>query len=225
LNRPKQAMRFLLSDICQNPFEVKHMDRDAFMLANGLLCRHDRQPHSDLKQTPESVLTIKVGIDRPTQHYAAWRLDSDQVRILTKMRAIEGALQLAADPKSSGQTQLFDYDFLISLEREVFLFLALVGGQTARIILRQALLRYGRFDGEDQGSSHPASSLSSTYSQLLIIVRGLGRIGAESDASLLRGYEHKVADKLRFTAREGNDLMGRRILKTLALSIKAIQNE
>lgn len=225
LKRPNQAMRFLLSDICQNPFEVKHMDRDAFMIANGLLGRHIRQPHIEFKETPEKVLTAKMGVDQQTRKYASWRLDSEQVRILAKMRAIDDALQHAADPTFSERPQLFDYDFLISLEREIFLFLALVGGQTARIILRQSLLRYGRFESGAQGSLHPSSSRPSTYSQLLIIVRGLGRIGTQSDATLLREYEQKIADRLISTDWGEHDVMGRRIHKALSHSLKAIQYE
>jgi hypothetical protein len=225
LEKPKRAVRFLLSDICQNPFEVKHLDRNAFVLANILACADNRHANSELNRTSAGVLAIPKGTHRRIQKYAAWRLDFDQVCMLTKIRTIGDMLQRTAEARDSEKPLLFDYDFLIALEREIFIFLALVGGQTARIILRHALARYGRFEREDPDSRHPLHSLPAVQSQLLIIIRGLGCIGTERDLDLLREFERKIMDMQTSKTNYFHHNADRRILEALTLSIKAIQHE
>jgi hypothetical protein len=225
LDDAKDALQFLLSDIFQNPLEVKHMDRNAMVLANILLRTHNQELKIDIHQTPEEVLQVQKGIERQIQQYVAWRLEFDQARILTKIRAIGDLLHLPAEEENQGRITLFDSMFLMALEREAFIFFALVGGKTSRIILRQALERYMlRLEVLDKEMDVSSMDLSKAINQSMIIVQGLGRIGRPKDVAMLEQLRNRLNNLSTLPTSEGVKVCISGLFSQLSRAIKAIQN-
>lgn len=232
LNDTRQPLQILLSDIFQNPFEVKHMDRNAIVLANGLLHRDFQtlQTHI-INQTSEAVFKNPQGIDPQVQQFAASRLDVDQTRIRTKLRTICELLHTPIGQINQGQHILFDHSFLTALEREIIILLSLVGGKTSRDILREALENYSQLLEDSMGiqSGKPGKQPAAPYTSMVVdqmagVIRALGRIGRPSDMDTLQQFKYRIG-KLE----GGKDLETVKdfipgLMKDLSYAIKAIQD-
>ena len=189
LNDPKRALQFLLADICQDPGQVAYTDRNAFALANVLLHKENKELYVDVNRTPEDVLRIQRPLHKQVQHYAAWRLEADRGRFLAKARTISAAVRKVLMTPSGQDPGPFEFRFLMALEREVFIFTALVKGHAARILLREALSTYGRPDADIYTSELTRQHLSQLIPHLQIIVRALGYAGNLEDLERLRELE------------------------------------
>jgi hypothetical protein len=185
IKRPKQALRFLLGDFCRQSDRVAPSDRFAIMLSNILLRTYNKELGVDIDMTPEEVLNVRNGLDEDMVRYAQFRIDALDDRFAEKVRRIHARLVsriIAAG--SRGQSP--SVRGLMLLEREIYIFLALLSGQTARRLLIRALTEYGdplagiyrHFEACD---GPPPDLLG----QLKIAVRGLGRVGMPDDVGLL----------------------------------------
>jgi hypothetical protein len=86
---------------------------------------------------------------------------------------------------------------LIAQEREAYIFLSLVGGNTARSVILSAVKEFGNMESEIYKLRKSQTHLADLLQLLKVAVRGLGRIGKSEDIYLL--------DHLKATAAE---LMG-----------------
>jgi hypothetical protein len=185
INRPKHALRFLLADFCRHPDQVEPSDRNAIMLANILLRTYNKELDVDIEMTPEEVLNVRNGLDRDVVHYAKFRIDSVEYRFSTKVRAIHENLVARLNATTSGR-QTPSVRHLLFLEREIFIFLSLLSGKTARLVLVSALTEYGDPKAGIYRHLRAASYLPVFLQHLKIIVRGVGRVGTRDDVGLLR---------------------------------------
>jgi hypothetical protein len=171
INRPKHALRFLLADFCRHPEKVEPSDRNAIMLANILLRTYNKELDVDIEMTPEEVLNVRNGLDRDVVHYAMFRIDSVEYRFSTKIRAIHDKMvALLNDATSDSQTPSVRH--LLFLEREIFIFLSLLSGKTAHLILVSALTEYGDPKAGIYRNLRAATYLPVFLQHLKIIVRG-----------------------------------------------------
>lgn len=228
LDSTRHALKFLLSDIFQNPFEVKHMDRRAIVLANVLLCADRSQVKIDIQKTSESVLNGQHGIDSRIQEYAVQCLDTDRLRISTKLRTICELLHHPAGQSDQGQRILFDHSFLTALEKEMIIFLSLVGGSTSRIILREALESYSlvlkdRLEQQDDLKSQPAPNTAMAVDQMVVVIRALGSAGRTEDIENLETLKHWIV-QLESRENEALKVFIPTLKKELSHAIKAIQH-
>ena len=185
INRPKHALRFLLADFCRHPDQVEPSDRNAIMLANILLRTYNKELDVDIEMTPEEVLNVRNGLDRDVVHYAKFRIDSVEYRFSTKVRAIHENLVARLNATTSSR-QTPSVRHLLFLEREIFIFLSLLSGKTARLVLVSALTEYGDPKAGIYRHLRAASYLPVFLQHLKIIVRGVGRVGTRDDVGLLR---------------------------------------
>jgi len=140
---------------------------------------------SHIELTPEEVLLIKDGLDREVVTYAAWRIESDREKFIAKIRTIHQAI-VKALTGSGTASRAMPFRFLAGLEREIFIFLSLMAGKTARSILRSAIKIYG--DPESIVFVQPESRdhTEALLHHLIVLIRGLGRIGNQSDLALFQ---------------------------------------
>ncbi|RLC29793.1 MAG: hypothetical protein DRH32_06780, partial [Deltaproteobacteria bacterium] len=190
MHQPKRAIRVLISDFCADPGVIEYADRNALMLANLLVRKYNKELNLDIELTPEEVLLVKEGLDREVVTYAAWRIESDSEKFITKIRTIHQAIVRSLQT-SEAVPQAMPFRFLAGLEREIFIFLALVGGKTARTVLRSAIKIYG--DPESIVFVQPESRVhtETLLQHLIVLIRGLGRIGSRSDLALFRKIRSK----------------------------------
>ena len=183
LKQPQNSISVLLEDLYQNSSVIRFADRKAFMLGNRLVRSYSQEIVS-YQITPEDVLLTDAGLDRKITSYAAWKIDNNQDKFFEKIRTIHHRLLEALDAEEE-QKHLIGIQDLLALEREAYIFLALVGGTTSKSVLLSALKEYGHPDSDlyqlSQGPKHMADLL-----QLLkVVIRSVGRVGDSTEAVLI----------------------------------------
>lgn len=185
MRRPKHALRFLLADFCRSPDSVHFSDRNAIMLANILLRTYNKELDVDIEMTPEEVLNVRNGLDKDVVNYAQFRLDTVETRFAAKVRTIHEKL-IAILEYPTPVKEKFTIRHLLLLEREIFIFLSLLSGKTAHLILVSALNEYGHPNDGIYRYARATTYLPVFLQQLKIIARGVGRIGTRDDIAQLK---------------------------------------
>jgi hypothetical protein len=183
MQKPKLAIKILISDFCQNPKTVNYSDSKALMLCSILIGKYSKGL-IDLEITPEDVLKVSAGMDKGAANYTAWRIDKDRYSFFEKMQTIHQNLDKRLD---SGREEVpsMPLPFFISLEREAFIFFSLVGGTSVHSILRSAVKEYGDPDSVIYHRKQSKNNIGALLKNLRIAIRGLGRVGGSGDLSTL----------------------------------------
>jgi len=182
--KPIQAIKVLLADFTRNPQGVYYPDRNAVMLLNQLLRAYNKEAVMDIENTPEEVLLVKAGLEASVVNYVAWKVDGGQKMFPNKIAAIRKSLVEAMEPDVS-EAQLLPIRFLLALEREVHIFLALIGGRIALEVMRDALKVYGNPSSRIYHLRESPLLRETLLLHLAAVIRGLGRVGHPSDVFLL----------------------------------------
>lgn len=189
--QPKRALKFLLSDVCRDTAVIYHSDRNAFMLINLLLRTYNQELDIDIELTPEEVLQVKNGMNKELVKYVQWRVDFDHQRFFNKVGTVHQRL-VEALKFGSSTIHSMPVHFLLSLEREIYIFLSLVGGKTARNVIRNAIMVYGNPQFGIYHLTESERHLTALLQQFKIVLRGLGRVGQARDFRILNDIQAKI---------------------------------
>lgn len=184
LQQPILGIRVVVSDFLGERSQVNYSDRNALMLANQFLRTYNKEINVDIELTPEEVLLVKVGLDTKVAAYAAWKIKGEQNRFLEKVVAIRKRL-IGAFDSVQFMAQAMPLRFLLALEREVHMFLALAGGSTSAAILHSALTVYGNPESQVFLADEARQNLTPLLQHLAVLIRGVARVGGENDLLLL----------------------------------------
>ncbi|MEW5735844.1 MAG: hypothetical protein AB1921_13380 [Thermodesulfobacteriota bacterium] len=176
------ALFTLLSDFCRDPETVTFSDRNALMLCNVLLRAYNKELHQDIEMTPEEVLLVREGINREALEYARDLIDRDKEKFFLKYRHIHRNVRDALSGKPFVDAPL---RYLLTLEREVYMLFALVGGITGRAILRSGIREYGDPDSGIYELPESRAQKDWLIQILQVLVRALGRVGETPDLTTL----------------------------------------
>jgi hypothetical protein len=223
LNDPKRALQFLMADICLNPSLVFYTDRNAFALANVLLHEENKELYIDVHRTPEDVLKILRPQNQKVRRYAVWRLEVDQGRYLSKMRTIAKNIRQVVTAASGAGPGPFELAFLLALEREAIIFLALVQGHTARLVIREALDRYADLNGPFYQNESVRRYLPQLIPHLQIVVRALGRTGNFGDLERLTSLERLAKGFIDLDSHPAHGLRVKQMMRWVSQALHAIQ--
>jgi hypothetical protein len=195
MQKPKLAIKILISDFCQNTKTINYSDSKALMLCSILIGKYSKGL-IDLEITPEDVLKVSAGLDKGIANYTAWRIDKGQNSFFEKMQTIHQNLVKRLD---SGRKEApsMPLPFFISLEREAFIFFSLVGGTSAHSIVLSAVKEYGDPDSVIYHGKQSKNNIEALLKNLRIAIRGLGRVGGPGDLSALDeicGNEDRLSD-------------------------------
>lgn len=185
MKQPQQAIGVLMTDFLKTPTVVSYSDRNAIMLSNLLIRKYNKELNLDIEMTPEEVLLVREGIDMKIAEAVSKVIDASQERFMRKMRTIRNKIRIALGLGDQTDSTPMPLRYLVTLEREVFIFLALVRGKTARTLLRHAANTYGDPSSDIYRLKHSRKNLIVVMQHLKVILRALARIGTESDLSLL----------------------------------------
>ncbi len=83
------------------------------------------------------------------------------------------------------QNHLIDVQDLMALEREAYIFLALVGGTTSRSVLLSALKEYGHPDSDLYQLSKSQQHMADLLQLLKVVIRSVGRVGDSTESALM----------------------------------------
>ena len=205
LQQPKQAIKILLSDFIMDPASISYPDRNALMLTIQFLRTYNKEINMDIEITPEEVLLVKEGLDSAVAKYVVWKIDGEQKPFVEKIITIRKKLLEAfgrEDPDAAG----LPVRFLLALEREVHILLALVGGKTAVTVIRGALSVYGNPASRIYLLNESPKNTASLLQHLAVLIRSLGRVGEKEDIALLDEIKNRqqvfldLADDTRHNA-------------------------
>ena len=183
MNQSPVALRFLLNDFCSVPDAVRFSDRNALIIANVLLRKYNIELYNDIEITPEEVLLVREGLNHEAINAAGDVIDSQKDAFFEKIRSIHREM-LNALQKGSGEKTM-PLRFLLSLERECFIFLALIGRPPGHTVLRSAVSTYGNPGSEIYRKERKKGIEESCLKHLRVAVRGLSRYEDEIDLRLL----------------------------------------
>jgi len=192
LEQPKRALKILLTDFCESE-QVSFSDRNALMLSNLMLRKYNKEVNFEIEITPEEVLLVKDGLNASVAEYGMWVIEGERSRFLKKMHTIRDQVIVALDPALGGQGSI-PLHYLLSLEREVYIFLALVQGETGYMVMREALDIYG--NPGNPVFTLPASGqhLQTLLQHLKTLLRGFGRMADRSDLDVFGDIRSQEAE-------------------------------
>ena len=220
IKTPIQAIKVLLTDFIQLPEGVQYPDRNAIMLINQLLRDYNKEVIMDIEMTPEEVLLVKSGLDKKVVNYVAWKVNGKPKPFQQKTATIRKRIAEAMDSELS-KKPMWPVGFLLALEREVHIFLALVGGRIALEDMRSALNDYGNPALYYRLKESP-DRLLSLLSHLAAIIRGLGRLGCQSDLALLHGIKIRQDQFMDLRSDRHYQMLVRRVMRLIDASKAAI---
>lgn len=185
LKIPKRAMITLLSDFCKNPLAVRYSDRNALILCSVLCRTYNKELHIDTEITPEEVLLVRDGINESVVKTASEWIENEEKRFLKKCRTIHRELKDTLQSPAINSTRM-PPGFLVSLERELVIFLSLVGGETPFSIVRSLVKELGDPDSRIYKLAGSKKMLNQLIQLLQTSIRGLGRAGEKEDIQLFK---------------------------------------
>ncbi|MBI5843458.1 MAG: hypothetical protein HZB23_02170 [Deltaproteobacteria bacterium] len=207
---PGLALYTLLTDFVHDPETITFSDRNALMLANVLLRKFNKELHQDIEMTPEEVLNVVTGLDRDAVEFAQDLIDKDRERFFLKFRHIHATLREALDDNPRITVPL---RYLLTLEREVYMLFALVGGVTGQAVLRSGLSEYGDPEFGIYEMVHSAQEMPWLLQILNVIVRALGRVGDASDGVLLHEIRPRMTRLINMSQEQRHRDQVRRLMK------------
>jgi len=217
IHQPERAFRVLIDDFCADPGVIQYSDRNALMLANLLVRKYNKEANLDIEHTPEEVLLVKEGLDQEMITYAALRIESDREKFIAKIRTIHQTIVKSLKAPET-VPQAMSFRFLAGIEREIFIFLALVDGKIARNVLRSAIKIYG--DPESIVFVKPESRdhAEVLLKHLIVLIRGLGQICNQSDLALFQDIKGKSRRFQSLGKTVRHDLLVKRIAELTELA-------
>jgi hypothetical protein len=190
INQPRQAVKILVSDFILDPGDISLPDRNALMLTIQFLRTYNKEVNMDIEITPEEVMMVHIGLDPAVGRYMAWKIDGEQKRFTEKIVTIRKKL-IQSFEQAGTDLKVLPIRFLLALEREAHIFLALVGGKTATAVIQEALNVYGNPASQIFLLKESPNFMTGLLQHLGILIRGIGRVGNESDFALLEDIQER----------------------------------
>lgn len=223
MEKPYESIIFLLEDFLRSPDTLEYSDRNTMMLATAFLQKTLWEHYYDSEMTPEEVLLPDGRVDTRLTARIAGYLEEEQDRSFRKIRAIHELL-LEALSSEKPEDSPMSFRFLFKLEREVYVFLSLVGGGVAQKVIRSAVKEYGDIAGSEifrlAGSVQNAKEL---ILLLQVAVRGLARFEERTDLPLLDGVLGQEALFSEFAKKGGAETSYKRLAGWVHAARKAMR--
>jgi len=181
---PYESILFLLDDLLHSPESIDYSDRNTMMLANAFLQKRLGEHYYDSEMTPEEVLLSDDRLNKELTSSLSEHLEKEQDRLFQKIRTIHEQAQTSLSYEKESDSRM-SFKFLFALEREIYIFLSLVGGDMAHMVIRSAVKEYGDAGSEIYGLPRSIQSAKELILLLQVGVRGLARFKNEGDLVLL----------------------------------------
>jgi hypothetical protein len=211
IKNPIKAIKVLLTDFVMGPASIEYPDRNAMMLTNQFLRTYNKEINMDIEITPEEVLLVIEGLDTSVANYARWKVDGEQKNFFEKFVTIRKKLLQSLD-EDSADDQHLPLRFLLALEREIHIFLSLVGGESAYTVVRGALNVYGNPESQVYHLRESRNNMSALLQHLAVLIRGFGRLGQAKDLALLDEVKGRQDGFLSLGDDTRHDSLVRRII-------------
>ncbi|MBW1743442.1 MAG: hypothetical protein JRJ47_08445 [Deltaproteobacteria bacterium] len=195
LEHPDEGIKTLLEDFISNPTEALPSDRNAMVLANILLRKENWEIGTEIEITPEEVLLVEDNINEEAIEAATEAVGQRQDDFIRKVETIHTETKQWLWGISEDEALSIKY--LVSLEREIYIFLSILNPPIAMHVLRNAVQAYGDPRGQVYGLKKSRDNLNALVTLLRVVVRALERVGTPEDIEALRGIKDKQQEFLR----------------------------
>jgi hypothetical protein len=223
MKKPELTLQVLLSDFLEDSNRVHLYDRNGIMLSNLLLRRYNKELEIDIEITPEEVFLVREGLNRDAAAAALMMIDRQSDSFFEKIRTIHRQVINSLDQDSAPRKGM-ETKYLLSLEREIHIFVSLLGGGIARSVLRSALNEYGNPDSEIYQMISNATVFEMFLMHLKIILRGLGRAGDASDEWIIVNTAERREELLALSSENRHAVLIDRVLDWAKKAKQNIQN-
>ena len=183
MHQTPAALTLLMEDFCATPYEVLFSDRNSLILANVLLRKYNKEIHNDIEITPEEVLLVREGLSPEAVKAAGDVIDNLTDAFFQKIRTIHG--KLLRGFQKGEEDEGMPLRFLLSLERECYIFLALIGRPPGHTVIKSAVKTYGNPGSEIYRKKRGKGFEEACLKHLRVAVRGLSRYEDKNDLPLL----------------------------------------
>lgn len=197
MKRKKEAMRIILNDLIKVPETVSFSDRNALMLANLLIRKYNKELRMDIEISPEEVLRVRDGLDMEIINNIHALLDEKREPFIGKLQSIHRKTKEMLNGKDGGSP--IPVRYLLSLERECYIFVSLVGGGIAHRIMYGAAKEYGDPTAEIYHLTRSGRAIKGLIQILRVTLRGLARFGASEDKILLKEVKSSEPEFMALT--------------------------
>jgi hypothetical protein len=223
METPEKALRVLIEDFLEEPDAVRFSNRNAVLLANLLLRRYNKELDIEIEITPEEVFLVKEGLNREAATAGLMLIDAERDTLFEKIRTIHRKIVISLDPGYESADNM-GLKYLLSLEREIHVFVALLGGDVARSVLRSALNEYGNPDAEIYRLAQDSATVEAFLQHLKVLVRGLGRSGEPIDERVLDQIIDRREDFLSFSKETRHEALVKRVMEWAVRSKEEVRN-
>lgn len=186
MQRPQNALDILLRDVVGDPEAVRFSDRNALILANLLIRKYNKELHKQIELTPEEVMLVKDGLNLEMTVEAETYIDQEADRFFRKTKTLHKAILDALSGKKGANDKPMPLHYVISVEREAFMLLSLIGGRIPHKIIQSAVKEYGDPDSKVYTLVADQGQMKVVLGLLQLAVRGLGRFKTDTDLKLLQ---------------------------------------
>jgi hypothetical protein len=221
MREPGDALMVLLADFIQAPMQVTFFDRNAMILSNILLRKYNQELRNEIEITPEEVLMVREGLDQERVAAAAEQVEKLKDKFNQKIRLIHEKLEEALNPRAIPTTPM-PIRYLITLEREVYIFMSLIGGAAAHRIVRDAAEEYGNPVARIYRLETSSQNVPAIMQLLKVIIRALDRFADVNDLSLLQEIRNQDR-KFQAKVQDNQYLVVKRVMEWVDRSIKKLK--
>jgi hypothetical protein len=196
LDHPEEGIKNILEDFVTTPTEALPSDRNAIMLANILLRKENWEIGTEIEITPEEVLLVDDNINEEAVKAATDTVTQEQDDFIRKVETIHTETKQWLWGFTSDDEDL-SARYLLSLEREIYIFLAILNPPIATHVLRNAVQAYGNPRGQVYGLKKSREHLNVLVTLLRVVVRALERVGTPEDVQHLSQIKDAQSEFVR----------------------------
>lgn len=176
VERPREVVGTLLQEFCSVTDRVHHFDRNLIMLAVQVIRHYRKEDGFDIEATPEEVLLVQRGLVEEAVLLGQRSIFELQKELRLKNITMRKYLIDALEKRKQTEPLDFSPRFMISLLREFYILVALLGGATAQDILGEAAGTHSDPDSRVYRQPGSKKHLASLLGLLKVIVRGYLRV-------------------------------------------------
>lgn len=175
LKQPQEALGILLADVFNHDAVINLSDRNGLILANILLRRSYLAGASNVELTPDEALLVRKELNQEMVVEATKFCGQSQEYIIQKVRRITEALLLKSAVQEGSEEGVMQPRYLLYLQRELIIFLSLLGGESAKSIVQGVVQEFGNPASTYYQEMRRKENLRHSLQLLQVATRGLRR--------------------------------------------------
>ena len=175
LKQPQEALGILLADVFNRDAVINLSDRNGLILGNILLRRSYLAGASNVELTPDEALLVRKELNQEMVADATRICSQNQEYIIQKVRRITEALLLKSAVQEGSDEGVMQPRYLLYLQRELVIFLSLLGGESAKAIVQGVVQEFGNPASTYYQEMRRKENLRHSLQLLQVATRGLRR--------------------------------------------------